>query len=291
MSSLEGSHVQGEADGNVGAVAPEVEGTEGAVGPEAEGTEWLATKPGEKEDDAVKWMRQCSKHLSHLEHRKMEEAFLGHEVVRQMMQIWEQFSPPPRGDWGWILRKALDYGVRALRNLVRLYHAGQSEDMSSFVLRATKMVRLYYEESFVRSLMGVEGDTDEEKNLRKSALCSLAVTLGNIEGATLGSNFMGKRMFVTFTEANVRALALNEVAGEYNSLEQLPSFNEAMSNADMAHEVFSLMPVRVHQQIVLSKREVRALIDQFNERPLPESVSVPGLAGDSPFAEVFGVQG
>ena len=41
------------------------------------------------------WMRQCSKHLSHIEKRLMEGEYLGHEVVRQVGQLLEQFSPPP----------------------------------------------------------------------------------------------------------------------------------------------------------------------------------------------------
>ena len=53
-----------------------------------------------EDEEAVTWMKQCSKHLSHIEGRRMQEGFMGHEVVRQMCILIEGFSPPPRGDWG-----------------------------------------------------------------------------------------------------------------------------------------------------------------------------------------------
>ena len=49
--------------------------------------------------ECVMWMRNCSKHLSHIEMRAMEGALLGHEVVRQMLQFWTTFVPGPLGDW------------------------------------------------------------------------------------------------------------------------------------------------------------------------------------------------
>ena len=127
-------------------------------------------------------MRQCSKHLHHIEMRAMEGELLGHEVVRQMLQFWCSFVPGPLGDWGWMLRKGLDIAVRALRFLVRTYaHAGMAEPMGRFVLRASDIVRLYFEESFVRALGSLEGNSDAQKKLRKAALCSCAVTMRNIE--------------------------------------------------------------------------------------------------------------
>ena len=127
-------------------------------------------------------MRSCSKHLHHIEMRAMESALLGHEVVRQMIQCWCSFVPGPLGDWGWVLRKALDIAVRALRYLVMTYNnAGQLEDTLAFYLRASDIVRLYFEESFVRALGSLEGNSEAQKKLRKAALCSCAVTMRNIE--------------------------------------------------------------------------------------------------------------
>ena len=63
-------------------------------------------KPGEawKEDEAepgeFNWMKQCSKHLSHMEHRMMEGEFLGHEVVRQIQILMTTFFAAPQGGLG-----------------------------------------------------------------------------------------------------------------------------------------------------------------------------------------------
>jgi hypothetical protein len=60
----------------------------------------------------VEWLTQISKHLHHIENRLMEDGYLGHEVVRQIGNLLEAFSPPPRGDWGWFLRRSQDIAVR-----------------------------------------------------------------------------------------------------------------------------------------------------------------------------------
>ena len=52
-------------------------------------------QPQAPEAPEVMWMRQCSKHLTHIESRLMESEFLGHEVMRQVGMLIEQFSPPP----------------------------------------------------------------------------------------------------------------------------------------------------------------------------------------------------
>ena len=153
-----------------------------AVMAEATAATALEAKFGAQLKETVEWMRQCSKHLHHIEMRTMEGELLGHEVVRQMLQFWTSFIPGPIGDWGWMLRKALDIGVRALRFLVRTYaHTGMAESVQRFVLRASDIVRLYFEESFVRALGSLEGNTEPQKRLRKAALCSCAVTMRNIE--------------------------------------------------------------------------------------------------------------
>ena len=142
----------------------------------------LSANLGAHLKECVEWMRQCSKHLHHIEMRAMEGELLGHEVVRQTLQFWCSFVPGPLGDWGWMLRKALDIAVRALRFLVRTYsHSGMAEPMMRFVLRASDIVKLYFEESFVRALGSLEGNSEPQKRLRKFALCSCAVTMRNIE--------------------------------------------------------------------------------------------------------------
>ena len=50
-----------------------------------------------KEWGEVRWMQQCSKHLSNMEVRMMEGEFFGHEVVRQIGNLLLTFSPPPGG--------------------------------------------------------------------------------------------------------------------------------------------------------------------------------------------------
>ena len=88
------------------------------------------------------WMQQCSRHLSHIEKRLMEADYLGHEVVRQIGILLEAFSPPPRGDWGWLLRQALDIAVRTLRQIVR-YYLRDGEKKEEFVGKAILLVRLF----------------------------------------------------------------------------------------------------------------------------------------------------
>ena len=97
------------------------------------------------EDDAkteaeteLDWLKRCSQHLSFLERRNMESQFLGHEVVRQMLELWGSFTPPPWGDWGYMLRKGIDWGVRALRCLVKLHRPSQNESMPEFMKRAMR---------------------------------------------------------------------------------------------------------------------------------------------------------
>ena len=65
----------------------------------SKGNEAKETSKG-KEWGLVRWMEQCSKHLSHLEVRMMESEFLGHEVVRQIGNLLLTFPPPPGGGLG-----------------------------------------------------------------------------------------------------------------------------------------------------------------------------------------------
>jgi hypothetical protein len=232
------------------------------------------------EEASVGWMRQCSKHLSHMETRMMAEAFMGHEVVRQIAIHMERFSPPPRGDWGWMLRKCTDIGVRTLRQLVKVYHRG-TEDMRAFLERAMQLVRLYFEEAFHRTLMGAEG------SLRKSAFCAMMVTMRAFEIDTLPSEHSTLGMFWTFSEDFVRMLAMKIGRHEVTSIEVLPSYEGVMKSADMRVEAFSLMLVRVlPSSIAMSNAEIKERIEA-NGGAVEDSVQLGGSEGPSRFIECF----
>ena len=47
--------------------------------------------------DCVEWLRQCSKHLHHIEVRPMGSQLLGHEVVRQLVQSGDLFCARTHG--------------------------------------------------------------------------------------------------------------------------------------------------------------------------------------------------
>ena len=126
--------------------------------------------------------------------------------------------------------------------------------------------------------------------MRKSALCSMAVTLRNIEHSTFQNMRGVHHFFKTFTEENVMRLAHVEAEGRFNNLQTLPSSASAMQNDDLVHEVFSLLPVRYEGMITMSRVEVRAVIaPALVNRPLADGEVVPGTEEDSIFAVVFGV--
>ena len=122
----------------------------------------------------------------------MEEAFFGHEVVRQLCIQIEAFSLPIRVDWDFMIRKCTDIGVRTLRQLVKVYFKG-GESMN-FLERAVQLVRLYFEEAFHRCLLGAEG------SLRKCACCSLMATMRAFEIDTLPTEHTQLGMFWTLSE-------------------------------------------------------------------------------------------
>ena len=230
----------------------------------------------------VEWLTQCSKHLHHIEGRMMENEYLGHEIMRQVSNHLVTFSPPPRGDWGWLLRKCLDIAVRALRQLVK-YYMGGNEDKASFLQRAIALVRLYFEEAFHRCLLG------GEDALMKAAYCSIVVSMRSFEIDTLGARAPELGVFWTFTEGNVRSMAQRVGRNEPTSLEICPSFTEVMRSPDMRVEAFSLLLVRVQpSSIMMSRAEVRHVIEslggEVNEEEAPR---LPGTASPSPFAQFF----
>jgi hypothetical protein len=120
----------------------------------------------------VEWLTQISKHLH-------QDGYLGHEVVRQIENLLEAFSPAPRGDWGWFLRRSQDIAVRTLRQLIDRYGHRSQEQLGNFEVRAMHIVRLYIEEAFRRQLV------DSETPVLKSALCGFMVSMRNIEHNTL----------------------------------------------------------------------------------------------------------
>ena len=129
-----------------------------------------------EQKDAARWLRQCSKHLGRIEHRLMEGDFLGHEVVRQICILLEAFNP--KGDWGWLLRRALDIAVRTVRQMTT-YYMRTGEEESAFMRKAILVMRLFFEEGWHRTLLGSEG------KLMKSAMCSLIVSMKGLEADIL----------------------------------------------------------------------------------------------------------
>ena len=222
------------------------------------------------------WMVQCSKHLSHIEDRAMWADVLGHEVMRQFMNLIDTFSPPPRGDWGWLLRGAEDICMHGVRQLIRFYHSPH-EDITSFISRALQVVRLFIEEAFHRSVLS------ESSGMRKRAVCSLMVTMRNFEAEMILSSELG--VFYTFIEAAVMRMARRINIEEDTSIEICPSYEAAMQS-EMRLEVVSLMRIRpVPRAISMTQAEVRALIG--DNKGLMEHEVVPGSEGDSAFQGLF----
>ena len=125
-------------------------------------------------------------------------------------------------------------------------------------------------------------------SVRKAGLCNLMVTMRNFEADTFPVTHHRLGIFWTFTEANVRALAIKVAGNEDTSIEVLPSYAEVMRSADMRVEAFSLMVLRtVPSSIVMSKSEVKALIEANSSKPVPEYVSLPGVEGPSSFEDIF----
>ena len=225
------------------------------------------------------WMAQCSKHLSHIEKRAMWQDPLGHEMMRQFAQLIEAFSPPPRGDWGWLLRRAEDMGTRGVRQLMKTYHQ-PFEGITSFLQRAMAVVRLFLEEAFHRCLL------NDWSGMRKRALCSLMVTMRTFEAEMIPFKHAPLGIFYTLTPAAVMRMALRVNSDEDTSIEMCPSYEAAMKS-EMRVEVVSLMLVRpVPNLIAMTQAEVRALIEH-NDDELFEGEAVPGKDGVSAFDDLF----
>ena len=224
------------------------------------------------------WLRQISKHLSHVESRLMESEYEAHEMVRLVIQAIEGFRPEPCGDWGWLLRKVQDIAVRMMRQLMKIY--GKAEANEAFHMRAIDLVRLYVEEAFHRVLEGIGED-----NMRKGGLCSMMVTMKNIEARTLGEDSaMG--IFVTFSEENVTKIVRAMLTGKAN-IEDMPSWAEVSYHDDLKFEAFSLKRVRVHAaDVAMKKCEVQAVIEGAGGE-IWGGAAVPGHESPSVFASLF----
>ena len=233
-----------------------------------------------QEGASVGWMRQCSKHLSHIEGRMMEEGYMGHEVVRQIMILLDSFCPAPFGDWGWMLRKSQDIAVKTVRQLVLVYGAHEG-DLAQFLLQANKLVRLYIEEAFHRCLLCTEVP------VKRRALSSLMVTLRNLEAATLTEDMTAMSIFATFTLENVRALGMRVQRQQRTSIMMLPSYGEVMRSRTLAHEVYSLLVVRQPAGFLAMSREEVQAIAEAHGCTVDEETVLPGREGGSLFAQVF----
>ena len=93
-------------------------------------------------------------------------------------------------------------------------------------------------------------------------------------------------IFCTLTETNVRDLAMKIARNEVTTIEDMPSYSEAMRNHDMRHEVFSLVPIRFGANLLtMTVDEVRAMSEPHG--PLRAGSFVPGRSGPSVFGAIF----
>ena len=103
----------------------------------------------------AQWLVQISKHLKYSEERLMKANMMGHETVRHFGSVLDDAVPPPKGDWGWPLRRCQDLATISVRMFAQLYLRG-AEDAEAFVRRAMSLVKLCLEEAVRRILMGTE---------------------------------------------------------------------------------------------------------------------------------------
>ena len=226
------------------------------------------------------WAEQCSKHLSQIEQRSMYGDFLGLEMVRQLCLVIDGFVPPPRGDWVYLLRKVRDLCTLSVRQLIRFYHK-PPEPIREFVVRAMFLIHLYLEEAFRRCLRAASSE-------RRRALCSLMVTMKNIERIIWPDEGMLLRCWVTMSQRNVRDLAMSVQHRRTTSIEFCYSFPSVMKT-EMQLEVMSLLqvPAVPDDLVEMTKAEVRVLIKHNKWDDIEDGEIVPGREGRSSFAELF----
>ena len=181
----------------------------------------------------------------------METEFMGHEVVRQIMNLTSTWSP--HGDWGWLMRKSQDIAVRTLRQLRRLYKGPEDE---KFEEKAMNVVRLYIEESFHRSLLCYE------KAELRAAMSSMMMTMHSLEEKMMNQAGVQveMRLFSTMSEQNLNNIG-EQVMSNTMRLEDCPSFAAVMST-EMRVEVFSLLPCEATEdKVAMTKDEQVALVN------------------------------
>ena len=243
----------------------------------------------------AEWAEQCSKHLHHLENRAMAQEYLGHELIRQLQAWFRSYTPPPRGDWGWVMRGGHDLATKQRRQLVRYYGGmrAQSESGDDFSVRMNKVVTLYFEEAWHRCMLGAEGEDEREVGSLRAALCDFVRTLQGIELQTMGERYCEEcGIYQTFTENNVRELARKVAGGVRTSVEDMPTWGEVVRMRDIRHEVVSLMTVKfTDDEVKFSKRTLRTLVEKNEERRLNrrEVSKLEGTEGPSPYEAIFGV--
>ena len=95
-------------------------------------------------------------------------------------------------------------------------------------------------------------------------------------------------MFRGFTEANVLRICDADSRGCWLRMQQLPSYEAAMSHADLSHAVFALLPVFVEEGAIrMTNTELRAMIEQNYAYPVPEGMILRGIGGGSPFENIY----
>ena len=205
----------------------------------------------------------------------MQNSFLGHEVVRQILIVLQGFSPAPRGDWGWFLRKITDICVKAMRHLVVTYY--RNPQLRTSMDRAQTLVRLYVEEAFHRVLYHTDSP------ILRQAYCSLMVSMRDLELSALPY----EGFFTTFNEDFVRRLGAAVHRNEGTTLENLASYPSVMLFPELRVEIFSLMSVRIAPNtIAMNHAEIKALIEA-NGSSLEPGEATEGHEGPSVFADLF----
>ena len=177
--------------------------------------------------------------------------------------------------------KILDMSVRGVRQLMRFYKR-PTESAEDFLRDGYKVARLYLEEAFRRS---VAKTTD---SLRRRSLSTLMVTMRRLEEQMLTTHQIQFGVLHEFTEGNVRRILSAVQASEHTSIDILPS-DEAVIATDMGVEAFSLMRTHSNEDdfLRMTDEEVRHLIVD-NGMQLEQNEDVPGIQGQSIFADIYG---
>ena len=208
-------------------------------------------------------------------------SYLGSEVVEVLMWKIRKFTPPPQGNWGWLLRTCTDIGLLTLRQLLRTYF--KEGDQRAFTRMALDVVRLYLEEAFRRVLVRTRDP------LRKAAFCSLMLTMKNLEMISIpqSAGDMGDMgFFQTFTVTEVDSLAGKVRYLGHTRVMDCISYGKVM-DSEMRMEAFSLYDVwTLPNAITMSHAEIVELIEAHGGH-LGDDERTDGTEGRSIFAALF----